>query len=177
MIIHKTKMYHQGHQQHERSSTTWSSTTRSSTTWKRASLMSRLKMLSSNFLLDVSCPGKRNICCYSNKIVDITQTSFILMIDATRFAFVVIATSMRVGSFYLKVWPLWQCSLYHWSPWTLTHWGRVTHICVSKLSIINSNNGLAPDRRQAIIWTNAGILLIGSLGTNYSDILIEIHTF
>ena len=32
----------------------------------------------------------------------------------------------------------------------LTHWGRVTHICVSKLTIIGSNNGLLPDRRQAI---------------------------
>ena len=59
----------------------------------------------------------------------------------------------------------------------LTHWGRVTHICVSKLTIIGSDNGLSPDRRQAIIWTNAGILLIGPLGTNFSEILIEIQTF
>ena len=41
-----------------------------------------------------------------------------------------------------------------------THWGRVTHICIGKLPIIVSDNGLLPDRRQAIIWTNAGILLI-----------------
>ena len=60
---------------------------------------------------------------------------------------------------------------------TLTHWGRVTHICVSKLTIIGSDNGLSPDRRQAIIWTNAGLLLIGPLGTNFSEILIEIVTF
>ena len=59
----------------------------------------------------------------------------------------------------------------------LTHWGRVTHICVSKLTIIGSDNGLSPDRRQAIIWTNAGILSIGPLGTNISVILIEILTF
>ena len=59
----------------------------------------------------------------------------------------------------------------------ITHWGRVTHICVSKLTIIGSDNGLAPGRRQTIIWTNAGILLIGALGTNFSEILIEIHTF
>ena len=59
----------------------------------------------------------------------------------------------------------------------LTHWGRVTHICVNKLTIIGSDNGLSPDRRQAIIWTNAGILLIGPLGTNFSEILIEILTF
>ena len=42
----------------------------------------------------------------------------------------------------------------------LTHWSRVTHICVSKLTIAGSDNGLSPGRRQAIIWTNAGIMLI-----------------
>ena len=45
----------------------------------------------------------------------------------------------------------------------LTHWGRVTHICVSKLTIIGSDNGLAPGWHQAIIWTSAGILLIGPM--------------
>ena len=60
---------------------------------------------------------------------------------------------------------------------SLTHWGRVTHICVSKLTIIGSDNGLSPDRRQAIIWTNAGLLLIGPLGTNFTEILIKILTY
>ena len=59
----------------------------------------------------------------------------------------------------------------------LTHWGRVTHICVSKLTIIGSDNGLSPGRRQAIIRTNAGILLIRPFGTNFSEILIEIIIF
>ena len=36
---------------------------------------------------------------------------------------------------------------------------------------------MSPGRRQAIIWTNARILLIGPLGTNFSQILIEIYTF
>ena len=60
---------------------------------------------------------------------------------------------------------------------SLIHWGRVTQICVSKLTIIGSGNGLSPGRRQAIIWTNAGILLIGPIGTNFSEILIRIQTF
>ena len=60
---------------------------------------------------------------------------------------------------------------------TLTHWGRVTHICVSKLTIIGSDNGLSPDRRQAVILTNAEILLIGPLWTNFNETSIEIHTF
>ena len=59
----------------------------------------------------------------------------------------------------------------------LTHWGGVTHICVSKLAIIVSDNGLSPGWHQAVIWSNAGILLIGPLGTNLSEILIGIVTF
>ena len=59
----------------------------------------------------------------------------------------------------------------------LTHWGWVTHMCVSKLTIIGSDNGLLPGQRQAIIWTNVGILLIIPLGTNFSEILIEIYTY
>ena len=43
-------------------------------------------------------------------------------------------------------------------------------------SLIGSDNGLSPVRCQAIIWTNAGILLIGPLGTNFSEILIGIQT-
>ena len=41
----------------------------------------------------------------------------------------------------------------------------------------SSDNGLSPGRRQAIIWTSAGILLIGPLGTNFSEIPIGIQTF
>ena len=59
----------------------------------------------------------------------------------------------------------------------LIHWGRATHICVGKLIIIGSDNGLSPGRRQAIIWTNAGILLIGPRRINFSEILSEIHSF
>ena len=58
-----------------------------------------------------------------------------------------------------------------------SEWGRVTHICVSKLTIISSDNGLSPGQRQAIIWTNARILLIEPLETNFSEILIEIRKF
>ena len=53
----------------------------------------------------------------------------------------------------------------------------MTHICVSRLTSIGSDNGLSPGRRQAIIWTNAGILLIGPIGTNLSEISIAIQTF
>ena len=59
----------------------------------------------------------------------------------------------------------------------LTHWGRVTHICIGKLVIIGSNNGLSPDRRQAIIWTNAGLMSIGPMRTYFSENLIKIQQF
>ena len=62
-------------------------------------------------------------------------------------------------------------------PILLTHWGRVTHICVGKLTTIGSDNVLSPGRCQAIIWTSDGILLIRTLGTNFSEILSEIHSF
>ena len=53
--------------------------------------------------------------------------------------------------------------------WILNHWGRLTHM--------RPDNGLSPGRRQAIIWTNVGILLIGPLGTKFSGIIIEIYIF
>ena len=53
----------------------------------------------------------------------------------------------------------------------------MTHICVCKLTIIGSDNGLSPGRHLAIIWTNVGILLMGHAGTNYSEISIKIHIF
>ena len=45
-----------------------------------------------------------------------------------------------------------------------------------KFSII-IGNGLLPVRRQAITWTNAGLLSIGSLGTNFSEPQIKMKNF
>ena len=84
------------------------------------------------------------------------------------------------SSWSLKIWKpkkhLSNTSLVSNLSTLLTHWGRVTHICVG-VTIIVSDNGLSPSRRQAITWTNARILLIGPLGTNFSEILIGIQTF
>ena len=59
----------------------------------------------------------------------------------------------------------------------LTHGGRVRHIWISKLTTVGSDNGLSPDRRQAITWTNAEILLIQTSTTNLIEIISDIHTF
>ena len=53
----------------------------------------------------------------------------------------------------------------------------MTHIYTSKLTITGSDNGFFLGGREAIIWTDAVILLIGPLGTNLSKIVIEIHKF
>ena len=87
------------------------------------------------------------------------------------------STWLRIGSwlccrpFRNDVWKFLYTNV------ALTHWGRATDICVGKLTIIGSDNGLSPGRHQAIIWTNVGILLIGPLRTNFSEILIGIKTF
>ena len=86
-----------------------------------------------------------------------------------------------VGFCLIKYPPKVMTAMFPHSQWSvtntclITHWDRVTHICVSKLTIIGSDNGSSPSRRQAIIWTNVGMLLIGPLGTNFSEILIEIY--
>ena len=58
---------------------------------------------------------------------------------------------------------------------SFTHWGRETHICVANLTIVGTYNGLSPTRQQAIIWTNAGLLSIGPLRINFSEIFIKIQ--
>ena len=54
----------------------------------------------------------------------------------------------------------------------LTHWGRVTHTCVSKLY-----HGVLPVRQQPNIWTSVGLLSIGPWGKYLNEILFEIHKF
>ena len=77
---------------------------------------------------------------------------------------------MKLGE-KLPVWVIFTENIWYCKA-VLTHWGKVTHICVSKLTIISSDDGLSPGRRQAIIWTNAGVLLVGRFGTNFSEILV-----
>ena len=75
----------------------------------------------------------------------------------------VITKAQFVNSYFLMLGKFLFGPLYH------IHWGRVMHICVSKLTIIGSDNGLLPGRRQAIIQTSAGIVLIKPLETFIFD--------
>ena len=65
----------------------------------------------------------------------------------------------------------------HWIDKDYNLINSMSDACVSKLTIIGSDNGLSPGQRHAIIWPSDGILLIPTLGTNFSEILSEIHTF
>ena len=54
------------------------------------------------------------------------------------------------------------------------------HICIYasvNRAIIGPENDLSPDRRQATIWPDYGILLMGPLGTKPSEIVNKIHVF
>ena len=64
-----------------------------------------------------------------------------------------------------------------WKYW-FTYLPLVPHIyaSVNRVSIV-SDNGLLPIRHQAILWTNAGVLSIGPIRTNFSEILIKIKIF
>ena len=46
----------------------------------------------------------------------------------------------------------------------------------ASVNFIGSDNGLVPGRHQAIIWTNGGIFIIRTLGTN-SFIFIQENAF
>ena len=48
-------------------------------------------------------------------------------------------------------------------------WNNGHEVGIANLTIIGSDNGLAPCRRQAVIWTNHGISSTGPSGTNLSD--------
>ena len=54
------------------------------------------------------------------------------------------------------------------------YWGWMTHVCVNKLTIIGSDIGLSPSRRQNIIWTDD--IVIRNLGPNFSEFLSKIHS-
>ena len=80
--------------------------------------------------------------------------------------------NIRTKTYQLHHW------LFTWGDYNdgLTHSGPVTHKCIINLTLIGSDNGLSPGWHQAVIWTNAGILLIGPLGTNFIEIIFEIQT-
>ena len=81
--------------------------------------------------------------------------------------------SSRVNEIKMKCWVLGMfCAQVLLSDLPL-----VLHICVSELGKYCSGNGLLPVQHQAITWTNAGLLLIGPLGTNFSEIQIKMQLF
>ena len=59
----------------------------------------------------------------------------------------------------------------------LINWGQVKLICVIKLTIIVSDNGLSLGRCRSVIHTNDGLLSNGTMATIFSGILSEIYIF
>ena len=82
----------------------------------------------------------------------------------------------------MQSWAKWLLTIAHTCigrALSSTHSDRVMHICVRKLTIIRSDNGLSPGRHQAINWTNVGTLSIGQVEQtsvkSYRNSYIFIH--
>ena len=105
----------------------------------------------------------------------------------------ILRTSCNCGQFYLRLWliaPMQRYTRYlmrrkeTFKKENTSFWRELRHFnslrprdaYMRDLTIIGSDNGLSPGRRQAIIWTNAELLLNRTFGTNFSEILIEILT-
>ena len=54
---------------------------------------------------------------------------------------------------------------------------KLGYLSIQNFSVKKIQWKIVSVRRQTIIWTNAGILLIRTLGTNFSEISGEIHSF
>ena len=102
----------------------------------------------------------------------LNEINKILTVATSHVSYVSVKRDCRIFHIVGIILCLWNSTVA-----SLTHWGQVMHICVSKLPIIGSYNGVSPVRRQAITWTKVGILLIGPLGTNVSEILSRIQIF
>ena len=59
---------------------------------------------------------------------------------------------------------------------SITHWVRVTHLCIGNICHHWLNNGLSPVWPQAIVEIKYGILT-GPLETNFKEIRIQIQRF
>ena len=101
------------------------------------------------------CPGFLNVPIHEHAILW-THHSWV---------FTKIVTRARWGELCGWVWNWWHITVCcKWQCYLLfsTHWGRATHISVSKLPIVDSDNGM---------------LLIGPMGTKFSEVLIKLCTF
>ena len=75
------------------------------------------------------------------------------------------------NEWFCNVWIL-ECFL--WYFFCHRQYYVILDSCVGKLTFIGSDSSLSSGQCQAIIWTNVQILIIGLLGTNFSEILMEI---
>ena len=140
--------------------------------------MSRITFMSTYCEIAVSSPPQNIFDDYSTLIQVMSWQQAISLTNVDQdlclhFVQIMVWCHQKTGHFLNHCWSIPMPSYGVSRP----NRGRVTHICVRKVTIIGSDNGLSPGRRQAIILINAEILLIGPLRTNLSEILIEIHAF
>ena len=130
------------------------------------------KYILSAYILSTMCvdwdPLHLSLLVFSYITTDSASMQELVMKDKNNsFTILVSVVKRTLGMYYLSIFYNPRNILLSLLTY-LTHWGRATHICVSKQTNTGLDNGLSPGRRQAIIWNNAGILLIRTLGTNFS---------
>ena len=101
---------------------------------------------------------KFRVCCPQISINNLTAEKFNILILVKNVDFFVIQWIIIMQSF---------CKGFE-----LTNWDRVMHICVIKLTMTGSDNGLSPGRRQAIMktqcWNSVNLTPRNKLQWNYN---------
>ena len=135
--------------------------------------MSRWELLRINqlYVLDISAMNHTGmyVCLPSNMNINPCQFQFILGNMKKYICIFFIISHHWDGT------EGWNHSAYE----GLTHLPLVPHMCVGELGqlSIGLSNGLVPNRQQAITLTNADLLSIGPLGTNFNELQIKIQNF
>ena len=115
----------------------------------------------------------RDLCCWDH-FKDVRK---LLKLTALKTSLYITPIFQSLGNIFFvefQRYPLKFHPQYH--AHRLVYWGQEMDICINKLYIICWDSDLLPGECQAIIWTNAGTLLIGTLVTNIREIFIHFHS-
>ena len=123
-------------------------------------------ILTRRWLIHSIDPWPPHDICYRNKLIICLRLPFFWMCVSVS----VCLSPSDLSHFSLPL------AVTHTHKHTISLLSPYIYLCTC-VRIMILANGLSPGRCRAIIWTNAGILLIGTLGTNFSEIVITIEKF
>ena len=124
------------------------------------------------------CPSVRpSVCpsiCGQNRVRSVSST---IVVGSILYLYILLNFWQIFGICYFDFVFLWHGIWSESLVWVIMGQRGVSQNAGILVVLVGSDNGLSPGWRTTIIWTNNGILLIGPLGTNFHEILIEIYTF